>query len=343
MPRRKRHILLMPKGPDYMGQFVSDSSPIAVFYKPHAPIADDNILASKMPMMPLDVDAVVRGIERGGDRIGLVIADGPQVSNKTYASCIARTALLLGAVPEGMDVLVSMTGVAASLATDVIEDPKTTILYSDRPQDENREGSKKLTFVKDAKSVTGVVMAEGTAASAVADRSAYLSIATSVVSCCFAGRGAGAGVDWRSSVLRISEKANGLAKMVGVASCGMVEMPKRLPCVILESWRKNLLDEYLVQSEFAPGEVKGRFRDVFSCLLLKGGDDELYRTAHNMAVIADLWKKVPTTFDEDLSLSDVNPDSDKVLERLSSVGEQIGISSFIEAYVAGVPLDDIFA
>ena len=247
MPRRKRHILLMPKGPDYMGQFVSDSSPIAVFYKPHAPIADDNVLASKMPMMPLDVDAVVRGIERGGDRIGLVIADGPQVSNKTYASCIARTALLLGAVPEGMDVLVSMTGVAASLATDVIEDPKTTILYSDRPQDENREGSKKLTFVKDAKSVTGVVMAEGTAASAVADRSAYLSIATSVVSCCFAGRGAGAGVDWRSSVLRISEKANGLAKMVGVASCGMVEMPKRLPRVILESWRKNLLDEYLIR------------------------------------------------------------------------------------------------
>lgn len=333
----------MPKGPDCAGQFVSDASPIAVFHKPHAPIENDDVVSSKMPMLPVDAEAVPKGLERGGDRIGFVIADGPQVANKTYAICIARTAFLLGAVPDGMDVLIAMTGAAADTVYDAVNDPSAPILYTNHQELCGRQINPDLKFAKDAKSLTGARMTDGAAASAVSDRSAFLSIATSVVSCCFAGRGAAAGVDWKSSVLRISENANGLRKMVEAASCGMVEMPERLPRVLLESWRKDILDEYLLRSEFAAGEIKGRFRDIFSCLLLPGGDEELHKTARNMMVIADLWRKVPATFDEDLMLEDVNPDATSVLERLSSVGEKIGISSFIEAYVAGVPLDDIFA
>ena len=342
MPRRKRWANNIAARQDIFAQ--APNTPVAVFFRPDAPLSDGKVIGSKIASLAVETAKIPKAINHEAKRVGLVIVQEPATGLYNHSKSVAETLFLVQAVPKNINVAVCVDGlhIADKTLRALVASLDTQIIYSDIDEYRCRAHAQG-NMDRDEKSITGLFYL-GPVAPEIANYVAVLSLATSVVNCCYAGRGVQAGVDWQSSVIKIANRPDRLYEMVDTASLGLLSLPDSIPTYDLDPWLKDAIYEHVMRSEFVRELDKtGRFRDLFHCRLLSGGDEQWETAAKNMKVIEGLWAKVPTTLDEPVLIEDINPDSEHVRDRLERLDEAIGVRSFIEAYLIGVPLEDLFA
>lgn len=275
-------------------------------------------------------------------RIGLVVTE-----DVDYSIRIANTLFLLEALPPQLEIVAALSIDAINQDSQLqvlVDKNRKSIAYSNQDGFPSTMFNIKGEFFKDKESLTGLVYNGISLNSNISDYSSVLSLAVSVVNCCFGGKGVPAGVDWKNSVEYILSNSQNLNSMVEAASLGHVLLPSQLPKIALNPIKQELLYEYLVRSSFqrSPDNDK-KIVDVFSTYLVDGGNKELLQAAINMKTIERLWKEVPATFDESIIVDNINPNAETMIQQINSLGSMLGMESYIEACVAGIPLEDLFA
>ena len=338
MPRRSSWVLR-----DGIPLPDTHKTPVAVFFRPNSSSNASGIIGSQIVSREVEAEKIPKALTHESGRVGLVVTRNPGPDLYNYPKIVAETLFLVQALPKNVNVAVciDISYLNISEISAVASSLSTSIIYSDIEGFDCRAYCQGAMSY-DKHSVTGLFYL-GDVRPEIANYAATLSMAASVVNCCYAGRGAQAGVDWQSSVIEIASEPARLHEMVDVASLGLLTLPEALPDCRLEPWESNAIFEHVMYSNFRRESGDSpRFRDLFGGRLLNGGDPEWETAARNMKVIERLWAKVPATFDEPILIEDVNPESEHVRERLEKIDETIGVRSFIEAYLAGVPLDDLF-
>lgn len=168
--------------------------------------------------------------------------------------------------------------------------------------------------------------------------------AMSILSCCYIGRGAPTGVNLFEQANMIAEDTDLLSRFVDAISTSNRALPpfnsKRLP-----AWQEKILWESRINSHFQKAlKQSENFREYFYYPPLIYQDPNMAAVDEEFKVIRDLMRQMIYIYEKgeennipDIIWAEAGP------HQMCDALDEIGIVSSIDAYLCGVPYEDIIS
>lgn len=170
------------------------------------------------------------------------------------------------------------------------------------------------------------------------------SYAADILNCCYIGRGAPAGVNLREQIEAMAEDLGLLKQFVEAVSSGTRTLPD-MENVVLPTWQGNMLWDLKIHQHFQKAlKQSENFREFFHFSPFVFQSPDMRIVDQEFCNIRTLMREMIYTYEkgEENNIADViwtqaGP------AQLCDALDEIGVLSSIEAYLRGVPFEDVLA